>query len=252
VVGFNVEGSMVMAVGRAPQGHTPDQPRDVYLFDLESDTWSRVELPGARPGWRVGPAYAAFQGGPDNYTLYYLVARQVTGGDFVPFEIRRQDADGQITTVYASGESAVLGGARPFWLSADGSALRFVADRSYRELDLRRGTVRQLMAFGDDVPIGLPFGPTTSPDGRTLAVTVGNTTYRIVNLAAGTSRELSLPVDAVRALAGVAAASDVEATGVVVSPAGDRVAMRVLFQVPSTRFLVEDPLAKVLAARDAQ
>jgi len=252
VVGFNVEGSMILTRGRPLQGDTPDQLRHMYLYDLETDAWSGVELPGARPGWRVAAGFAAIQGGPDDYTLYYPVRKldEATGQDLGPFEIRRQDADGQITTVYESGESAILGEARPLWLSPDGAALRFVADWSYRELDLRRGTVRELMAFGDDVKIGSLGGPTTSPDGRIWAVKLegGNTpTYRIVNLAAGTSREVLLPLhDAARALAGVTAASDVEAAGVVVSPAGDQVATRVLFQVPATRFLVEDPLEKYL------
>jgi len=178
--GFNVEGTVVVADGPpAGNGSYPsDQPRYVNLYDLETGDWSPVEIPGARPGWRVQPGFTAVQGGPADYILYYPVARRddVNRRNLGPFEIHRQDAEGRVTTVYASDEPLDLG-PRSFWLSADGSALRFVEGRHYRELDLETGMARDLTRILDDDEAYLPgsvrsANPVSSADGRRVAVRV--------------------------------------------------------------------------------
>jgi len=156
--GFNAEGTVVVADGFVSNANTAqDQSRYVHLYDLETDNWSRVEIPGAQPGWRVQPGFTAVQGGPDDYILYYPVARRDDADrrNLGPFEIHRQDADGRVTTVYASDEPLDFG-PRSFWLSADGSALRFVEGLYYRELDLQTGQARNLTQILD---AGKTYGP---------------------------------------------------------------------------------------------
>lgn len=262
LVGFNAEGTVVIADGPPPgNGNYPsDQPRSISLYDLETDRWSRVEIPGARPGWRAQPGFTAVHGGPADYVLYYPVARRddAKQTNLGPFEIHRQDAAGRVTTVYSSNQPLDLG-PRPFWLSADGSALRFVEGLYYRELDLQTGKARDLTQILD---AGKAYtsesirsvNPVSSADGRRVVIRPerGGNTLRIVDVLAGTSHEVTVLIDAIvgqqvdltpeEQLAEVRLYPSLGEFQV--SAAGDQIAATIRVFVSEYRILVEDPLEK--------
>lgn len=252
IIGFNVEGTAVAA-------YATSRHEQLALYDLETDTWSMVSVPTVRVDWQKRLGYAAVQGDAGASVIYYPVTkRDPATRNYGPFEIHRLDATGRVATIYRSAETLGLGG-RPLWLSADGRSLRFVDGLVYRELDLTTGTTRDLLTLDDSLAKSQQRdGPVSSADGTTVAVRLSAdpSTLRVFDLGTGSSRDITVSRTALSEAMGPLPIEpdDVEIVEIMfarfgLSPGGDQIALDARVLSEGYRYVVDDPLVKVL--RDA-